>query len=273
MSETETGTSALAVDPAAAPAADPAAVDPPQPDQTPEPTPETVQHGNKGKKPWFLDRISEETAAKNAERERAIAAERRAQSAEALLQRLQANPDGNTPSPVQTPATPAIDEAQIEQLVDKRAEARLFAQDTVNVKNAGLAKFGAGFETTLGILTDLGVTKDDIVSDILAVDKANAHILLDTLAADPEKASTLVRMSPKARIAELTRMSMTTTAPAAKTTPAPAAPAPKTVSRAPAPPPPVEPSASKVTDWRTSESDADFSKGWEENMAKRAARR
>ena len=180
---------------------------------------------------------------------------------------MQANPD-TPPAPQPQPAVP--DAQEIDRLVDQRAEAKRFAEDTVNVKNAGLAAFGANFDTTLGILTSIGVTNDDVVADILAADKANAHILLDKLAADPERASALVRMNSRARIAELTRMSMTTTAPAK---PAAAAPPARQVSRAPAPPPPVEPSASKEVDWRLDEaSDADFSRGWEENQKKRMRR-
>ena len=273
----ETATSALAVEPPAAVVAEPvvepeppAAVEPPVAADPPvEPAP-VVEHGNKGKKPWFLTEISDERAAKNAEREGRLTAERKLQEAQALLQRMQTNPDTPpTPQPQQT----IPDAQEIDRLVDQRAETKRFVEDTVSVKNAGLAAFGANFETTLGILTDLGVTKDDVVADFLAVDKANTHILLDRLAADPEKASALARMTPLARIAEITRMSMTA-APAAKPTPAaPAVPPARQVSRAPAPPPPVEPSASQEIDWRSDKaSDADFSRGWEENQKKRARR-
>lgn len=237
-------------------------IEPPVPEPVIEPEPE---HGNKGKKPWFLERISQESHRAQTAEERAAAAERRAADAEAVAQRLQSGSENPAP---RLPATPS--DVDIDRLVDQRADAKRFAEDTIFVKNAGLQKFGAGFDNTLNILTAIGATNNDVVADILAVDKANAHVLLDKLAQDPEKAAALVSMNSRTRIAELTRMTMADVIPIKD----PAKPAPKQVSRAPAPPPPVEPSASKIVDWRTDEaSDEDFDKGFKEMVARRNARR
>lgn len=252
---------------AAVPEAQDPPVDPPAPAAP-------AEHGNKGKQPWFLQRISEETS-KRVQTETELAAERRrADEATALLARLQADPAAPAVPPAgRHPVALDPSSPEFRQAVQQEAARDRFFEDTTAVKNAGLQKFGAAFENTLNILTAVGVTTDDVVADILAVDKANAHILIDKLGQDPEKASALARMNSRTRIAELTRMSMGTPA-AVETKPAaPAVPA-KQVSRAPAPPPPVEPSASKVVDWRTDDaSDADFDAGFKEMMVKRNARR
>lgn len=242
----------------------------PEPEPAPEPPqPDPAEHGNKGKKPWFLERISQESRrAQTAEEQ--LAAERRGrQEAEALAQRLQ---NGDNAPKFTPPAAPS--EEEIERRVDQRAEAKLFHEATVSVRDAGFQKFGAAFEGTLNILMAAGVTGDDIVADIIAVDRSNAHVLLERLAQDPEKASALVKMNPRARVAELTRLSMTATAPVEPKNALTPKPAQKQVSKAPAPPPPVEPSTSKTIDWRTDEaSDADFDAGFREMMKKRSAGR
>lgn len=260
----------VAVEPPVPPVAEAPPPEPPvEPEAPPEPAPEE-SHGNKGKKPWFLDRISEETGRRTAAEQRAADAERRLQEAQAVVERLQsANPE--RPQPFQPPPTPPRDE--IDRLASEKAKQLRFYEDTSEVKNAGLRDFGSSFENDLNILNAVGATNDEMVADVLAVDKPNAHKLLNKLASDPERAAALAKMNSRARIAELTRMTMAQAAPVEPTLPAPKTP-PKQVSKAPAPPPPVEPSASQVTDWRSDKSsDADFSRGWEENMRKRAGRR
>lgn len=251
-----------------APPADTPPLEPQDPPADPPAAP--AEHGNKGKQPWFLQRISEETS-KRTQIEAELAAERRArQDAEALAARLQADPAA--PAAPRAPVQ-QIAEQDIDRLVDQRADQKRFFEDTSAVKNAGLQKFGASFENTLNILTAIGATTNDVVADILAVDKANAHVLLDKLGQDPERAAALVGMNSRTRIAELTRMSLMPNAPAAPVV-EPTKAAPKQVSRAPAPPPPVEPSASKVTDWRTDDaSDDEFDRGFRDMMQKRNARR
>lgn len=262
--ETELGSPEPApiVDPIVEPVADggepPAPELAPQPDRTPP--------------AWALSRISEESARARAAEERAAEATRRANAAEELAQRLQA---GQQQPPA--PPAPAQDDRAAE--IQRAAAQQRLVEDSTDVLNQGNAQFGAEFGTTLRILRSVGATtNDEFVSDVLAVDKANAHVLLHTIARDPEKALSLAQMNSRQRIAELTRMSMATAAAPAETTPAPAAKAPavpvKQVSKAPAPAPAVTPSASKVVDWRTDEaSDAEFDAGFNEMLKKRSAMR
>lgn len=265
-----------------APVADAAAIDPAVAGDPPEASavepalPGVLQPAADSKKvpKWMRERLSEETQAKHAERTRAEAAERRAQEAEELARRLQADGNQSPAAPAQQPPVPDFNEA-----VRTEAARQRFVDDTIVVRDAGLATI-PNFNETLGLLNTIGATSDDFVADVLAVDKANAHFLFDKLAQDPEKASSLVKMNSRTRIAELTRMSMTQPAATALTPiPAaagrqPAAPAARQVSRAPAPAPAVDPSASKVTDWRSDEaSDAEFSKGFDDNRKQRTSRR
>lgn len=251
------------VDPAvvaAIPAADPEPPVDPDPQGDPPPA---ADHGNKGKKPWFLDRISEEASARRA-------AEERATNAETLLQRLQ----NGKPDPA-APVVPTVAPQDFQTAVRSEAARIKLSEDSTAIRDNGLKEFGSAFTDSLNILSAVGATADDVVLDLIAVDKANAHKILATLAKDPEKAAALAGMDPRRRTAELTRMSMSALAPAADPAvpPKPAVPA-KQVSRAPAPPPPVDPNASKVTDWRSDEaSDDEFDRGFKETMAKRSARR
>lgn len=259
----------------------PAAADPPEPApvvadppaEPSEPAPEPKEHGNKGQTPWFLKRIAEESAKREDAQRRADDADRRAREALAMLERAQQGQqppsDQRAPAPRQADPGPDFQTA----VRSEAAKQRLY-EDTVDVRNAGMRQFGASFHEALGTLTAIGATQDDFVADVLAVDKANAHAILNKLAADPEMAANLVGMDSKRRIAELTRLSMNAPT-AAKTEPAPKAPAaPRQVSKAPPPAPPVEPSASKIVDWRADEaSDDEFDKGFNEMMEKRQARR
>ena len=200
---------------------------------------------------------------------------REAADARALAERLQR---GNGPAdPAIAPApTPAPSQDQYQADVNRAAEMQRVMEDTVAIRNAGMIKF-PDFQQTLNTLTALGVTSNlDIVMDILAVDRANAHVILDSLAKDPEKAASIAQMTPRSRIAELTRMTtVTTAAPAPKAVAQPAAPAPKTVSRAPAPAPAVEPSGSKpAPHWLSDEnSEEQVTAGFNEMLKKRASLR
>lgn len=274
------GVDGATTDPAATPpaavVADPAAADPPPPASDAEPEPAVVpapaEHGNKGKTPWYMTRISEESNARRVAEERARIAE------EALARQ----PNGGAAAPAAEPARPAPQPIQqnFETAVRTEAQRLRLYEDTVAVKNAGLAAH-PDFNSSLNILTAIGATEDDFVQDVLAVDRANAHEIFHKLALDPEKAAVLAGMSSRARIAELTRMTMPAAAPAAdpKVDPkppakAPAAPAAKQVSKAPPPAPPVEPSAVKVVDWRAdTSSEAEFQAGFEDMMKRRNARR
>jgi hypothetical protein len=253
------------VDPAVAGALDPEV--PPEPVDGEPPEPEVKPaHGNKGKSPWFLDRIAEETGKRQA-------TERELADTRALLASLQAAqpPDPAKPAPRAAPE-PAND-------VLGQAEKIVLYRDTADVRNAGDRAF-QDFDASLRVVSSVvGNTFDDFCADLIAVDKANAHVILDKLAKDPEQAVRLAGMDTRRRTAELTRMSMTAQAPAVDPKPAepkpvpvvPAKPAAKSVSRAPNPPPPVDSSASKTVDWRQDEaSDAEFDRGFNEMMEKRA---
>jgi len=202
----------------------------------------------------------------NAERA-AADARREAQEAKALLSRMQ-----NGGDPARQPAPPPQPQPQdFETAVDQAAARKIFLADSQAVLTQGLTKFGAGFNESLNILTAIGATSDDMIADVLAVDKGNAHVLLDSLAKDPERTAALTAMNSRQRIAELTRMSMTPATPKADPPPPPA-PTTK-VSKAPPPPPPVEPSATKVVDGYSDEAtDEQFTAQFNERMAARASR-
>jgi hypothetical protein len=244
------------VDPTAGnpPPVDPAVVDP----APVEPTPGAGDHGNKGKAPWFM----RELAAKDAE---LAEAKRRADAAEDLARRLQ---NGNSPpqNPSGTPA-PSATEAEI----NARATQIAIARDVAEVDRKGVAKFGDAWAQTVGTLTTLGANSLNFMEDVMAADRANAHELLSSLAAEPERLATVARLPQAQRIAELTRIAMSKSSTAAPA--APAAPG-KTVSRAPAPPPSLNPGGKKAVDWRSDEaSDAEFDQGFTEMMQRRAGGR
>lgn len=226
-------TSALQPDPAAAdPAPEPEPA-PPEPVAPAKPEPRMVPLR------VMQERIGEESAKRQLEADRAAAAERRAADAEEMIRRLQADPAA--PKAQVAPAAPhGQSPDDFNSAVQREAAMQRMNEDTVAVRNAGLAAF-SDFNDSLAMLTAIGLTKDaEIILDIFAVDKANAHVLLDKLAKDPERAAALVTMNPRHRIAELTRM--TTLAEAAK--PAAAVePKPAPISRAPAPRPSIAPQA------------------------------
>lgn len=207
--------------------------------------PETPEAEDKRKNPWFLKRISAE-----AEARRVAEAER--DNFKALAERLQA---GKTETP------PAPPPAQDFQTAVQREAARMrLSEDSTSIRDAGFREFGQSFKQNLDILNAAGAVSDDMVLDLIAVDKDNAHKILATLAQDPDRATAIAAMDSRRRTAELTRISMAASTPTQAA--APKAPA-KQVSRAPAPPPPVEPSATKTVPWWSDDaSDADFDKGF-----------
>jgi hypothetical protein len=211
----------------------------------------------------MLERLGRETA-------RVSAAERRALDAEEMARRLQtARPAQDDPAPA--PVVPAADrQAEIRAEADKLR----FYEDTVDVRNRGLAQFGGAFTEALDVLSKLGATSNEFISDVLAIDKPNAHVLLEKIAKDPERAIALAEMTSRQRIAELARMTVTASPASAVVEPKTPAVAPKTVSKAPPPAPPVQPSASKVVDGYSDEAtdaqfDAQFNERWEKRQARR----
>jgi hypothetical protein len=264
--------------PADPPASEALAPDPAPPTETqaaPE-TPteavaETAPAPKTNETPWYLRELAKERGKRQEEAEARASAERRAAEAEALAQRLQTQRQGDAP-PV-TPSTPRPTSPNIDQDLIRQEAARMrLYEDALDVRNRGLAEYGAAFNETLNIINSLGASTDDFVSDVLAVDKVNAHTLYKKLGEEPEKLAALTQMSSRQRIAELTRLSMAKAE--TKASEQVSAPPVKQVSKAPPPPPPVSSSASKVTDWRSDKaSDAEFTRGWEETMRLRAEKR
>jgi hypothetical protein len=228
------------------------------------PIPDAPPDINPNSPKWAIKRITDEMAAKRAALERAEAAEKRANEALALAESLRGQ---RAPQPTPTPFQPQP--AQFSQADVQREAVRMrLHEDTTEVLTKGMAAYGPAFRQSLDILNAANVVNnDEFVADLIAVDRANAHVVLSNLAKEPERAATLASMNSRQRIAELTRMSM---APAAKDT-KPSAPG---VSRAPAPAPHVAPSSSNVKDWRVDDaSDDEFDRGFNEMRAKRNRRR
>lgn len=251
---------AAVIDPAAVvDPVDPAIADPQDPPADPS---EPKVHGNKGKTPWYLARISEES-------ERARGLEARALAAEALLERSRANPDPGAP------AAARADETAIETRAHEIAEERYNGDRIKSVIQAGMGKFH-DWDDRAATLGAAGAATPEFVLDVVSVDPVNAHEILHQLADDPTKAAHLAKMDTRTRTIELVKMSLAAqgkAAPAAAPAvdPKPAIP-PKAVSKAPPPPPPVEPGASQAIDWRSDKaSDEDFSKGWDARQREKFA--
>lgn len=203
---------------------------------------------------------------------------REAADARALAERLtRGGAPEAPPAPARTDAATA-DDAEI----DRRAAQRVFLRDAQTVSELGLKTYGQGWADAINGLNAYGVNDSDFVSSVMEIAPGRVHEIMYAIAQDPERAIALANMTPARRIAEITRISMAATAtaekPAVEAPAVPAVPAKpaavKTVSKAPAPPPPVEPSTSKVVDWRQDDaSDAEFDRGFNEMMKKRSARR
>jgi hypothetical protein len=215
------------------------------------------------KTPWYMERINEETNKRRALEERAAEAERRAQEAQSLLERMQSG-DKTTPQPQKTEQT------DIQSLVKAEAARQRLYEDSTAVRAQGLREF-SDFNDSLQVLSALGVTNDDFVQDVLAVDKVNAHKIFDALAKDPERAISLVGMDVRRRTAELTRISDKMSEPAKPAAQA-VTPKPAPVSKAPAPKPVLDPASDGEDNDLTNDkmSDAEWSAKWDAKYRKRA---
>lgn len=248
-----------APEPVIEPAAAPAAASDPAPEPQPAPAPEPVADPPPAAAALtpapervipaktFERVVAEVREDKRQATARAEAAERRASEYQAIIERLQSgNPDPAAPPaarPASSAAAPAAGTQEFDSAVQAAAAKQRLYDDTLVVRATGQEKF-PDFNQSLGILTAIGATNDDFVSDVLAVDKSGAHIIFDKLAKDPEKAASLVTMDSRRRIAELTRMSVAPqNEPAPAAPAAPAASAAPAVSRAPAPAPRLAPVA------------------------------
>lgn len=222
------------------------------------------------KTPWFLTRISEESEKARRANERAEEHARQLREAQEIIARLQRGETQSDPAPrtqEQFRQPPQTDNRQDE--INKAAARQIFLQDTVDVRNRGLAQYGAQFNEALNILNAVGATSDDFVSDVLAVDKAKAHEIFAEIAKDPERAAMLSGMNSRQRIAELTRMTMANPPP--QNQQREAAPAQRSaVSKAPPPAPQIQTTETKVKDWRADDaSEEEFQRGWEARMRER----
>lgn len=202
----------------------------PEPEVIPEPEPAPApEHGNKGKVPWYMQRINEETN-KRAAIETELAQTKR-EKAEALALLERAPPTDGQPRPV-----PRVDAPDFDSAVDAAAAAKILFKDSTDVRLAGQKEF-ADFGDSLAILTAVGATSDDFVGDVIDTDKDTAHKMFDYLAKNPERAAQLVNMPSRRRVAELTRISMSEIN---KPAPVAAAAKPAGVSKVPAPKPVLE---------------------------------
>lgn len=240
------------IEPVAEVVPEPVAEIEPEPEPVAEVQPEPVAK----KTPWFQRVIAEVREERSQEKSLREAAEQRAADLQAILERMQSGAE--KPETVAKPAAPAA-QTDFQAAVKAQAAKDRLYEDTAMVRSAGESEF-KDFNETLGILNAIGATNDDFVSDLLAVDKAGAHKILDRLAKDPEKAASLVGMDSRRRIVELTRM-----AEVPKTEPKVEAPKAPAISKAPAPKPAISPlAAAPEVDPTTPEGNEKTSdKAWE----------
>lgn len=193
---------------------------------------------------WGWDRLHEETNKRQAEAAARAEAVKEAQTYREMLERIQRGEKADALPAAK--ADPAPDQARYQEDVRAEAASMRLREDSAKVLADGNAAF-PDFADALTALTAVNATTDAFVADVLAVDRENAHVVFHKLAQDPGRAAVIARMDPRARIAELTRMSM---AEAPKKTPvAPAEqPKPTRVSAAPAPRPAMDPTGAPNND-------------------------
>ncbi len=98
---------------------------------------------------------------------------------------------------------------EFDRAVREEAAQREFAKATQDIFDAGLAAYSDDFNDALKVTNGLGVTSDnEFVADLVAVDKPNAHKIINELSQTPEVAKRLLAMSSRQRVAELTKMSL-----------------------------------------------------------------
>ncbi len=256
------------VEPSVEPVAVELAVEPPiEPTAAPKEVPAAL-----------LARISKEAAGRREADQRAAVFEKRALDAEALAARLSATaPKGGPELPPVSPAARGESDADRQAAIRAEAQNQRFYEDTVDVRNRGMAVAGQKFIEALNVLGAANfTTNNEAVADVIAaVGKENAHQMLIDLSKDFEKADALAQMSSRQRIAELTRMSLAKpTETAVSAVDGGPQPPPKQVSKAPPPPPPVQTSTTKVKTAYSDEMDDDeFTACWKERLEKRGLRR
>lgn len=162
--------------------------------------------------------------------------------------------------------TQAEFDAAVQAEANRRANAEreagainAFNQRCNDVYEAGTKAHGDDFATAVQNLQNVGVMNKDVLDVVLELD--NPSDVLLALGADPDKASSLLAMTPAKRAIELTRMSAAS-APPKKADP---------VSKAPAPIRPVEGTAKPSTEPRDDDDDAAWFAKREAQLAARRA--
>lgn len=230
------------VDPAGAPAEIAKEPDRPDPNASSFEEPKSQEKLKQDMPKWGWDRLHEESNKRQAESAARAAAEKRAKDAEELLARLQKQPDPNSPPPQRVPEP---SKADFEAAVRQEASKLTMAQARNEIIRNGYSEFGkAKFDEAANILAALNCVGDDFISDAVAVGGTSTHKLLAKLAAEPERAANLSMMDSRARIAELTRMSMAEPEPKAEVH----QPFTGALSKAPPPKPKIDPTQASLSD-------------------------
>lgn len=202
---------------------------------------------------------------------------RKLEEAHEQIRRLQ-----NPGAPAQRPAQPTADADRLASEVEARAARLAFERDARQISEAGLSRFGQErWGSTVAIMESLGLNNQDFVNAVIEVTgRERAHEVFRSIADDPQRAATIAAMSPYKRVAEIMKVAdipKGETSRAAGDRPAGetrAAAEPRRVSRAPNPPPRLEGANSTQKPWwDDTVSDAEFSRGFDENARTRHGRR
>jgi hypothetical protein len=220
--------------------------------------------------PWFMKRIEGLTGTVNQKDQENAALKKRLADAEALADRLQR--EKNPEQRQETRAEARNDNNRQAEINAAAAQQRLM-EDSAEIRNRGIKEFGAEFEQSVRMLQALNAVTDEFVADVIGAGKDTAHAMIYRLGRDPDKVETLVAMNPRQRIAELARMTiaMENQPEGGKT--AATTPAGTKTSRAPAPPPAIASNNKTTKDWRTADSDKEFSDGYDAYMKARIKQR
>ncbi len=241
--------------------------DTPQPEPTPEPTPEPQQQ-----KPVM---VPVAVVADLREKKRGLESElenykRRETEANALIERLQRGDKSGDkpPEPQQWQPRTVPPTQQPSEEVERAAVQVVINRDIANVNQKGMSEYGSRWNDTVNALSAFGVNTPDFIVDVIDIAGPDAAKMMYDIAQDGERAVALANMSKTRRISEITRMTMTepARAPDGKFQKEP----PKQVSKAPAPAPAVSPSATKDVDWRQSDDEDTFTRGFNEMMERRS---
>lgn len=211
----------------AAPAPEPAQTNEPTAEAAPEPSeaePAAPKRGNKA----LQARFSELTAQREAERKGREEAEKRAEAALELVKQLGGDP--NTATPAKPLSVEEIRQQERQRLQQEQATAD-FNRRANEIHAAGVKAF-PDFSDNLGELQLVGLLDPDRPQFLAAVMEADApEKVLNHLGQNTDEAVRIAGLSPIKQAAELAKLSVKLSAPAA--------PKPKPISQAPAPIEPI----------------------------------